>query len=200
MPQGKMIPKQLLDMNSSEGDEMQQIGDEDIDNTSQSENGDLAPMENRQLKRKHYHRHTPSQIQEMEAFFKECPHPDAKQRKDLSIELGMEPLQVKFWFQNKRTQMKTKHDRHENTHLRTENEKLRAENMWYREALSNARCPACGGMASIGDMSSDERQLRMENARLREEIDQISAVAVNYIGKPFTNSAATPSSSAPRDK
>ena len=39
-------------------------------------------------------------------FFKECPHPDDKQRKELSRELGLEPLQVKFWFQNKRTQMK----------------------------------------------------------------------------------------------
>lgn len=39
-------------------------------------------------------------------FFKECPHPDDKQRKELSRELSLEPLQVKFWFQNKRTQMK----------------------------------------------------------------------------------------------
>jgi hypothetical protein len=39
-------------------------------------------------------------------FFKEYPHPDDKQRKELSRELGLEPLQVKFWFQNKRTQMK----------------------------------------------------------------------------------------------
>ena len=39
-------------------------------------------------------------------FFKECPHPDDKQRMELSRELGLEPLQVKFWFQNKRTQMK----------------------------------------------------------------------------------------------
>ena len=42
----------------------------------------------------------------MVRFFKECPHPDDKQRKELSRELGLEPLQVKFWFQNKRTQMK----------------------------------------------------------------------------------------------
>lgn len=39
-------------------------------------------------------------------FFKECPHPDDAQRKELSRELGLEPLQIKFWFQNKRTQMK----------------------------------------------------------------------------------------------
>lgn len=40
------------------------------------------------------------------SFFKECPHPDDKQRKDLGRRLTLEPLQVKFWFQNKRTQMK----------------------------------------------------------------------------------------------
>uniref|UniRef100_A0ACD5ZZ49 Uncharacterized protein n=1 Tax=Avena sativa TaxID=4498 RepID=A0ACD5ZZ49_AVESA len=60
----------------------------------------------RPRKKKRYHRHTQHQIQELEAFFKECPHPDDKQRKELSRELGLEPLQVKFWFQNKRTQMK----------------------------------------------------------------------------------------------
>jgi homeobox-leucine zipper protein len=57
-------------------------------------------------KKKRYHRHTQHQIQELEAFFKECPHPDDKQRKELSRSLNLEPLQVKFWFQNKRTQIK----------------------------------------------------------------------------------------------
>lgn len=39
-------------------------------------------------------------------MFKECPHPDDKQRMKLSQELGLKPRQVKFWFQNRRTQMK----------------------------------------------------------------------------------------------
>jgi len=39
-------------------------------------------------------------------MFKEWPHPDEKQRADLSKRLGLEPRQVKFWFQNRRTQMK----------------------------------------------------------------------------------------------
>ncbi|KAF2314748.1 hypothetical protein GH714_033429 [Hevea brasiliensis] len=42
-------------------------------------------------------------------FFKECPHPDDNQRRQLSKELGLEPRQIKFWFQNKRTQ--TKHEK-----------------------------------------------------------------------------------------
>ncbi|KAL0865495.1 hypothetical protein Bca101_044613 [Brassica carinata] len=138
-------------------------------------------------KKKRYHRHTQLQIQEMEAFFKECPHPDDKQRKQLSRELGLEPLQVKFWFQNKRTQMKNHHERHENSHLRAENEKLRGDNIRYREALANASCPNCGGPTVIGEMSFDEHQLRLENARLREEIDRISAIAAKYVGKPVSN-------------
>ncbi|PON68743.1 Octamer-binding transcription factor [Parasponia andersonii] len=149
-------------------------------------------------KKKRYHRHTQHQIQEMEAFFKECPHPDDKQRKELSRELGLEPLQVKFWFQNKRTQMKTQHERHENTQLRTENEKLRADNMRYREALSNASCPNCGGPTAIGEMSFDEHHLRLENARLREEIDRISAIAAKYVGKPVVNYPLLSSPVTPR--
>jgi hypothetical protein len=39
-------------------------------------------------------------------LFKECPHPDEKQRGELSKRLGLDPRQVKFWFQNRRTQMK----------------------------------------------------------------------------------------------
>ncbi|KAF0914122.1 hypothetical protein E2562_026517 [Oryza meyeriana var. granulata] len=139
---------------------------------------------NQRPRKKRYHRHTQHQIQELEAFFKECPHPDDKQRKELSRELGLEPLQVKFWFQNKRTQMKTQHERHENNALRAENEKLRAENMRYKEALANASCPNCGGPAAIGEMSFDEHHLRLENARLRDEIDRISAIAAKYVGKP----------------
>ncbi|KAF8669878.1 hypothetical protein HU200_051055 [Digitaria exilis] len=140
-------------------------------------------------RKKRYHRHTQHQIQELEAFFKEFPHPDDKQRKELSRELGLEPLQVKFWFQNKRTQMKTQQERHENTQLRAENDKLRAENARYKEALANAACPNCGGPATavIGEMSFDEHHLRIENARLHDEIDRISAIAAKYVGKPINN-------------
>ncbi|KAG6466348.1 homeobox-leucine zipper protein ROC2-like [Zingiber officinale] len=140
-----------------------------------------------QRPRKHYHRHTQHQIQELENFFKECPHPDDKQRKELSRELGLEPLQIKFWFQNKRTQMKNQQEKHENAHLRSENDKLRAENMRYKEALANASCPNCGGPASLGEMSFDEHHLRIENSRLREEIDRISAIAAKYVGKSATS-------------
>lgn len=108
------------------------------------------------------------------------------------------------------------HERNENTQLRTENEKLRAENLRYKEALTNASCPNCGGPAALGEMSFDEHHLRIENARLREEvallhlyhklyevgeganftlltmlsqIDRISGIAAKYVGKPLVSYA-----------
>jgi len=47
--------------------------------------------------------------------------------------------------------------------------------MRFREALSNASCPNCGGPTAIGEMSFDEHHLRLENARLREEVSQFGS-------------------------
>ncbi|KAJ0017866.1 hypothetical protein Pint_10906 [Pistacia integerrima] len=175
---------------SSESD-LEKLKDDDYETKSGTDMMDVPSGDDQdptqRAKKKRYHRHTQRQIQEMEAFFKECPHPDDKQRKELSRELGLEPLQVKFWFQNKRTQMKAQHERHENQILKAENEKLRAENNRYKEALGNATCPNCGGPAALGEMSFDEQHLRIENARLREEIDRISGIAAKYVGKPLTS-------------
>ncbi|CAA6671969.1 unnamed protein product [Spirodela intermedia] len=181
--------QQQMDLTATTAEsDMARIREDEFLSKSGSENADGASGDdldpNQRPKKKRYHRHTQHQIQEMEAFFKECPHPDDKQRKELSRELGLEPLQVKFWFQNKRTQMKNQHERQENQQLRSENDKLRAENMRYKEALSNASCPNCGGPTAIGEMSFDEQQLRIENVRLREEIDRISGIAAKYVGKP----------------
>ncbi|TYJ04742.1 hypothetical protein E1A91_A12G113600v1 [Gossypium mustelinum] len=137
-------------------------------------------------RKKRYHRHTPQQIQELEALFKECPHPDEKQRLELSKRLCLETRQVKFWFQNRRTQMKTQLERHENSLLRQENDKLRAENMSIRDAMRNPICTSCGGPAIIGDMSLEEQHLRIENARLKDELDRVCALAGKFLGRPIT--------------
>ncbi|KAL9384121.1 hypothetical protein Peur_024444 [Populus x canadensis] len=183
----------MLDMTpkSSEND-LSKLKDDDYETKSGTEtmeapSGDDQDPSGQRPKKKRYHRHTQRQIQEMEAFFQECPHPDDKQRKELSRELGLEPLQVKFWFQNKRTQMKAQHERSENSILKAENEKLRMENNRYKDALSSASCPNCGGPAALGEMSFDEQHLRIENARLREEIDRISGIAAKYVGKPLSS-------------
>ncbi|CAN1856304.1 Homeobox-leucine zipper protein HDG11 [Linum perenne] len=121
-------------------------------------------------KKKKYHRHTVAQIQKLEAMFKECPHPDEKQRLYLSRELGLSPRQIKFWFQNRRTQMKAQHERADNCALRAENDKIRCENIAIREALRNVICPSCGGPPVNEDSYFDEHKLRIENAQLKEEV------------------------------
>jgi homeobox-leucine zipper protein len=158
-------------------------------------------------------------------LFKEYPHPDDKQRADLSKRLGLEPRQVKFWFQNRRTQMKvsshrtlppicskqrappihavlhrtavslhggvlllakTQLERHENALLKQENDKLRAESLSVREAMRNPVCGNCGGPAMLGELSLEEHHLRVENARLRDELTRVCALTAKFIGKPIS--------------
>ncbi|KAJ1402748.1 Homeobox-like domain superfamily, partial [Sesbania bispinosa] len=114
-----------------------------------------------------------------------CPHLDDKQRKALGDALGLDLLKVKFWFQNKRTQVKAQQEHHENALPNGENEKLRADNARCKEAPSHATCPTCGG-PSVGEMSFDEQHLRIENTRLREEIQRMSGMTVKMMGKPET--------------
>ncbi|KAJ9129649.1 hypothetical protein P3X46_035313, partial [Hevea brasiliensis] len=134
-------------------------------------------------KKKRYHRHTARQIQEMEALFKECPHPDDKQRMKLSQELGLKPRQVKFWFQNRRTQMKAQQDRADNIILRAENETLKNDNYRLQAELRNLICPSCGEPAVIGGISFEE--LRIENARLRDQLERVCCIASRYTGRPI---------------
>ncbi|KAH7514954.1 hypothetical protein FEM48_Zijuj11G0145100 [Ziziphus jujuba var. spinosa] len=152
----------------------------------EEKSGNEQESEQQPPKKKRYHRHTARQIQEMESLFKECPHPDDKQRLKLSQELGLKPRQVKFWFQNRRTQMKVR---------TAENESLKNENYRLQAALRNVICPNCGGPAMVGDIGLDEQQLRLENARLREELDQVCCLTSRYTGQaiqPMTPAAAPP--------
>lgn len=133
---------------------------------------------------------TPQQIQELEGFFKECPHPDEKQRTDLSKRLGLENKQVKFWFQNRRTQMKTQLERRENMILWQENDKLRAENSVMKDALANLISNNCGGPAIPGQISLEKHQTRIENARLKDELNRICALANKILGRPLSSLAS----------
>ncbi|KAL1192194.1 Homeobox-leucine zipper protein HDG11 [Cardamine amara subsp. amara] len=137
-------------------------------------------------KKKRYHRHTAQQIQRLESSFKECPHPDEKQRNQLSTELGLAPRQIKFWFQNRRTQLKAQHERADNTALKAENDKIRCENIAIREALKHAICPNCGGPPVSEDPYFDEQKLRIENVHLREELERMSTIASKYMGRPIS--------------
>ncbi|XVF13671.1 hypothetical protein REPUB_Repub08aG0228100 [Reevesia pubescens] len=146
-------------------------------------------------KKKRYHRHTARQIQEMEAIFKECPHPDDKQRMKLSQDLGLKPRQVKFWFQNRRTQMKAQQDRSDNLILRAENESLKHEFYRLQAELSKLVCTNCGGPAVPGGISFEE--LRIENAQLREELERVCAFASRFVGRPSQTIGAAPAMMPP---
>ncbi|XP_027334621.1 homeobox-leucine zipper protein ANTHOCYANINLESS 2-like isoform X2 [Abrus precatorius] len=186
--------------NSFEPNGLRRSREEEHESRSGSDNmdgasGDEHDAADNPPRKKRYHRHTPQQIQELEALFKECPHPDEKQRLELSRRLCLETRQVKFWFQNRRTQMKTQLERHENTLLRQENDKLRAENMSIRDAMRNPMCSNCGGPAIIGEISLEEQHLRIENARLKDELDRVCALAGKFLGRPISslaNSIAPP--------
>ncbi|KAJ4777057.1 Homeobox-leucine zipper protein ANTHOCYANINLESS 2 [Rhynchospora pubera] len=179
---------------SGDGDSVGKNREEENESRSGSDNldgasGDDLEQQNSRKKTR-YHRHTPQQIQELENVFKECPHPDEKQRLELSRRLNLEVRQVKFWFQNRRTQMKTQLERHENTLLRQENDKLRAENLTMHEAMKNPICTNCGGPAMLGEVSLEEQHLRVENARLKDELGRVCTLAEKFLGRPMSSLAS----------
>ncbi|XVF53651.1 hypothetical protein PTKIN_Ptkin05aG0115800 [Pterospermum kingtungense] len=165
-------------------------GSDNVEGASGDDQDASAAAADGQPKRKKYHRHTPHQIQELESFFKDCPHPDEKQRNELSKRLGLENKQIKFWFQNRRTQMKTQLERHENVILRQENDKLQAENDLLKQAMTSPICTSCGGPAVPGEISYEQHQIRIENARLKEELSRICALTHKFLGRPFSSSAS----------
>ncbi|XP_052183077.1 homeobox-leucine zipper protein ANTHOCYANINLESS 2-like [Diospyros lotus] len=160
-----------------------------------SENGEGASGDNQdatgtnQRRRiKKYQRHTPYQIQELEAYFKDDHHPDEKQRLELGSRLGLESNKVKFWFQNRRSQVKTQAGRQENNYLKRQNEALQMENLRLNNALRNSICVNCGCPTPPDDVPIEELHLRSENARLRDELTQLHLQANKFLGNPTSSS------------
>ncbi|KAK7389555.1 hypothetical protein VNO78_24699 [Psophocarpus tetragonolobus] len=182
-----------VEVSSDNSGPLRSRSDEDFD----GDNDDDAVHKNRKRKKRKYHRHTAEQIREMEALFKESPHPDEKQRLQLSKQLGLAPRQVKFWFQNRRTQIKAIQERHENSLLKTELETLKEENKAMRETINKSCCPNCGMVTASLDasMSTEEKQLLIENAKLKAEVEKLRAA----LGK-FSPRSTSPTSSAGHDE
>eukprot|EP00250_Pteridium_aquilinum_P017164 c23484_g1_i1 orf=617-2857(-) len=157
-------------------DQLDELESKSVSSDNQ-DGGSADEQDGHRRGKKRYHRHTQRQIHEMERLFKECPHPDEKARLELSRELNLDPRQVKFWFQNKRTQMKAQQERHDNSYLRNENDKLKVENAALREAVRSVVCSNCGGPTNMQETSLEEQQLRLENAKLKEEVNRLTILA-----------------------
>ncbi|KAI9159605.1 hypothetical protein LWI28_000093 [Acer negundo] len=146
--------------------------------------------EDQEPPRKKYHRHTTQQIHALESFFKEFPHPSEEQRNELGAKLGLESRQIKFWFQNRRTQMKTQSERYENVILKQEHNRIRVENEMLKEATRNPLCTNCGSLVAMsggGGINFEIERLRLENAQLKDEFNKICMLASRFLGRPFSS-------------
>ncbi|GFZ15509.1 homeobox-7 [Actinidia rufa] len=149
-------------------------GKEEIESGSGSEHmegvsGNEQESEQQQPKKKRYHRHTARQIQEMEAY------------------VSLSPTH------NIVSAYAAQHDRQDNVILRAENENLKNENYRLQAALRSILCPNCGGPAMLGEMGYDEQQLRIENARLKEEDGQAILGSVHSLASSIGHNITIPS-------
>lgn len=85
----------------------------------------------------------------------------------------------------------TKLERHENALLKQEYDKLRMENIAIKEYVGKPLCKGCGGTALVGEISTDEHQLKLENARLKEELIRVCGIAEKLVGKPISEIASS---------
>nr|CAB3504184.1 unnamed protein product [Digitaria exilis] len=146
-------PKDQMDTDSTDEDD---VNDEDY-----------IPEPEVQSKRKK--RHTPAQIQELRAVFEQCNHPDEKTRRALGTKIGLEARQVRFWFQNQRSQMQAKAMVEDGKLVQQEHATLMAENVSLRHAMVAKCCSACGGGTVSAEPSPEKRHLLAENSRLKDE-------------------------------
>ncbi|CAN1177190.1 Homeobox-leucine zipper protein HDG1 [Linum perenne] len=135
-------------------------------------------------KKMKYLRHPRGQYRDLENFFMQYPRPTEKQRKELSMKLGMDMKQIKFWFQNRRTQMKNELERHENVLLRNQNNEVIAKNTILRRNMVEPKCTSRGILVVLEPLTLENEQLRAKNTRLKEEVDRLCALSNRYNSRP----------------
>ncbi|XP_076953065.1 homeobox-leucine zipper protein ANTHOCYANINLESS 2-like [Bidens hawaiensis] len=141
-----------------------------------NENSEFASSNEQEIHRSsssqrvQYTRHSPYQIEELERLFKKNDHPGEKERIDIGIKLNME---------EKKAQMK----RDEISSLKKENEKLKLEILALKEAAKNSICSKCGAQATILDSFIEQQKLKIENERLKEKLNRVTALLLtnNYV-------------------
>ncbi|ONK74774.1 uncharacterized protein A4U43_C03F10010 [Asparagus officinalis] len=161
-------------------------GDESQSNNLDSDVVVVEPIESK--KKKPYQRYSPAQTKRLQEIFAIKRHPCEEERRALGEELGLDPLRVKFWFQNRRSQTKKKNEKDENTHLKEENRMLKVQNDVYKICISTATCSNCGLGPNPHDTSAARAEvLRAENEFVKEEILKLSGVIDRCLKKksPF---------------
>ncbi|WJX24216.1 hypothetical protein P8452_13346 [Trifolium repens] len=126
-----------------------------------------AQQEDSKKRKRAGKRHSPIQTSRLEEIFTTLEHPTEIQRSEIAKELGLQPRQVQFWFQNRRTQKKSQNEKAARNELRAEHERLNKENIQMKEQLKNILCITCGRRFC---KNHEMEQLRLENARLKEEV------------------------------
>lgn len=59
--------------------------------------------------------------------------------------------------------------------------------MAIRDAMRNPICSNCGGPAIVGEISLEEQHLRIENARLKDELERVCGLAGKFLGRPISS-------------
>ncbi|KAL6851417.1 hypothetical protein ACP4OV_020350 [Aristida adscensionis] len=135
-------------------------------------------------KRKRFH---VNQIQELEALFHECSHPGEKARKAIAEKIGLEPMQVKFWFQNRRSKMNAPGTK--NRLVREEMDALLDEKELLQKAIQDRNCSACAmnmppSSSSLEHLISDKVSLMNEYQHAMAMLTQLSPDAALALAVP----------------
>uniref|UniRef100_A0ACD5VNB4 Uncharacterized protein n=1 Tax=Avena sativa TaxID=4498 RepID=A0ACD5VNB4_AVESA len=148
-------------------------------NTTNDQGGTGGPLTGKKLQRL-----TLQQTQILEGFFAICAHPTEHQRGELSETTGLSAKQVKFWFQNKLTQVKNLNAKEENYRLKVERAMLRAENERLKQAERTTFCASCDPSLHI-QLSPNMQRLKEQNEWLKLEISQLHAETLPTLRQSF---------------
>ncbi|PUZ46726.1 hypothetical protein GQ55_7G105000 [Panicum hallii var. hallii] len=147
------------------------LGAEDhhVDTNQRSDDEDRCPGSGTPPS-KRAKRFSVQQVQELEAMFQVCTHPDPRARQELGRKVGLGEWQVRFWFQNRRSSTKLKACGNEIRDMQQENTKLRADNIELKQLVQNPTCFRCRDPAGANQLVSENWRLLNENARLKDEL------------------------------
>ncbi|CAL5032746.1 unnamed protein product [Urochloa decumbens] len=149
------------------------LGAEDhhVDSNERTDDEDYCPeSETTRRQSKRSKRFTVQQVQELEATFQVCTHPEPEVRQELGAKIGLQERQVKFWFQNRRSLMKLKACGNEIRDLQQENAKLHTDNIELKQLMLEPTCLKCLDPIRANQAASERQLLLNENARLKDEL------------------------------